>query len=251
MIALVRPISERFAEAITRSPGPPPDLARARAEHAAYVAALTGLVERVIHLPRADDQPDACFVEDMVVVADGQALLGRSGARGRRAEQRAVLEALPGHLVVHALPAGALLDGGDVMRVADRIYVGLSERTNAAGFQAIEALFGPRGLDVRAVRVRDALHLKCHCSSPGRDVVLLTEGFLDPTVFDGLQLALIPPSEAWGANVVGVGDQVLMAEGHPSVRAALNAHDFDPIPLQASEIAKADGSLTCLSILVD
>jgi len=250
MRALVRPVSDSFDRALTRVPGPPPDVARARAEHAAYVAALSAHVDRVIEVPAAPHLPDACFVEDTVVVAGGRALLTRPGAPSRRAELPGVRQALPEHLEVLSMPEGAVLDGGDVLRVGRTLFVGRSARTDAAGVAALREAFAPLDFRVVPVAVRDALHLKCHCSTPGRDVVLLAEGFADPALFTGCRVVPVPAAEAYAANVVGLGQHVLIAQGYPRTAGALNALGFDPIALPVTEIARADGSLTCLSVLV-
>jgi len=250
-VALTRPISDAFDRALTQVPGPAPDVSRARAEHARYVQALSELVDALIEVPAAHHLPDACFVEDTVVVASGHALLTRPGAPSRRAEVAGVRAALPAGLQLHELPDDAVLDGGDVLRIGDRIFVGRSARTDAGGVSALRQTFGPLGYEIVEVAVRDALHLKCHCASPGEGVVLLADGFADPALFRGLQVVSVPREEAYAANVVGIDGHVLVAEGHPQVNAALNALGFDPIPLPVAEIARADGSLTCLSVLVD
>lgn len=250
MIALVRPVSDSFDRALTRKPGPRPDIAGARAEHARYVATLRDLLDEVVVIPPAHDQPDACFVEDMAVVVGDRVVLGRSGAISRRAEQNAVIDDLPASLSRHVLPEGALLDGGDVLHVDDRLFVGVSARTNPAAVHALHDLLAPDGITVVPIQVRDALHLKCHCTSPGPGRVLLAEGFADPELFGPLDVIPVPPSEAYAANVVGIGQHVLVAEGYPYVNETLNRLGFDPIPQPVVEIAKADGSLTCLSILV-
>jgi dimethylargininase len=250
VIALVRPVSDRFAQALRQDPhGPVPDLERARAQHAAYVRAL-GAHATVRRVPADPGAPDACFVEDTVVVAGGRALLTRPGAPSRRREVEAVGGCLPEHLEVHRMTEGTL-DGGDVLRVGRTLFVGRSGRTDDGGVAALERTFGPLGFRVVPLEVRQALHLKCHASAPSDDLVLLARGFADPAPFARVaEVVEIPPAEAWGANVVGLGRAVLVGADHPFVHGALKARGFDPIPLEADAIAQADGSLTCLSVLI-
>lgn len=252
MIALVRPVSKAFAHALVQDPtGCRPDPDRARAEHEAYVDALARLVDAVIEVPADDEAPDACFVEDTVVVAGGRALITRPGAPSRRGEVDAVAAALPAHLEVHRMRAPATLDGGDVLRVGRTLFVGRSGRTDAAGVEALRQVFGPVGYKVVEVSVRDALHLKCHASAVSDEVVLLAEGFADPALFDGVARVLtVHPDDAYAANIVAVGARVLVADGFPRVVDLLNSHGFDPMTVPVGEIARADGSLTCLSVLV-
>jgi dimethylargininase len=249
---LVRPVASSFADALAQqAPGAPIDVALAQAQHAAYVAALRGLGLGVRELPAEAAHPDGCFVEDMAVVAGDRALITRSGAPSRRGEAPSVAAALAGEgLELHQMAAPATLDGGDVLRVGQTLLVGRSGRTNAAGVEALRAAFGPLGYRVRAVAVPAALHLKCYLSSPRPGVLLAARGRVAPAWVEGLgEVVWLPEEEAYAANVVGVGERVLVAAGHPRAAAALAALGLEPVALAVSEIAKADGSLTCLSVL--
>lgn len=250
MIALVRPISDTFADALRQdAASPPPDVVRAREEHAAYVDAL-GRFARITEVPACHAAPDACFVEDVVVVARGTALLTRPGAPSRRREVDAVRAALPNNLEVVAMTEG-ILEGGDVLQVGDHLLVGRSGRTDAAGVAALRQTFEPLGLTVRAIPVPDALHLKCHLTAVRPDLLLLAEGFADPRNLEDLaEIAVIPAREAYAANVIGLGRHVLVADGYPAVAERLTRAGCDPIPLAMREIARADGSLTCLSVRI-
>lgn len=248
--ALVRGVPQTFSAALSAA-GVRPDVAGAQREHRAYVLALEQLVDRTIAVAPDPRFPDCCFIEDTVVVAGGRALITRPGAPSRRGEVEAVAAALPAHLRVLHTPEHACIDGGDVLRVGKTLLVGRSGRTDAAGVRALRRAFEPAGFDVREVRVDGALHLKCGCTAPTNELVLLAAGFLDPRVFDDLaEVAIIPEREAYGANVVVVADKALVAQGHPRVEEVLNEHGLDPTRLNVREIAAADGSLTCLSVLI-
>ena len=141
-LALVRGLSPDFAASALRGVAVPIDQVRAASQHAAYVAALRGLVPHVIELPPADGSPDSCFVEDTVVALGGTVLLASSGAASRRGEPAAVGAALLGlGYDVRVAPAGANVDGGDVLFTGAELFVGLSSRTNAAGAAALQACF--------------------------------------------------------------------------------------------------------------
>lgn len=252
MIALVRDISPNISDALRRTDGDPlPDLAGARREHAAYVAALRRLGADVRVVPGDPRSADACFIEDTAVVAGHTALLTRPGAPSRRGEVAEVERSLPGWLRRVGMRAPATLDGGDVLRVGRTLFVGRSRRTNAAGIDLLRRTFSPDGFTVRPVEVRDALHLKCHASAVGQERVLLARGFADPRIFEGVaEVIEVHPNEAYAANVVAIGRGVLVARGAPGVARHLSAVGFEPILLTMTEIARADGSLTCLSILL-
>lgn len=252
VLALTRAIPDSFVDALAAvRPEPPIDVARARAQHAAYRAALAGLGAEVVVLAADERYPDACFVEDTAVVAAGVALITRPGAPSRRGEGDAVAAALAERVDIATMDAPATLDGGDCLRLGRTLYVGRSARTNAAGIARAAEVFGPRGLRVVALDLPPGvLHLKCVCAPLGDDRVLLVRGALAADVFVGARPVWVPPEEAYAANAVAIGAGVLVADGFPRTREALEGAGFTVHALATSEVRKADGSLTCLSILV-
>src|SRR5689334_8649139 len=164
-------------------PDPPLDVARARAQHAAYVAALRTAGAEVVAVAPADDLPDACFVEDCAVVAGGVALIPRLGAPSRRAEPPAVRAAIAARIPVRDMDAPATLDGGDCLLLGKRLFIGRSARTNAAGAAHARAVFGEVGVEVIEVEVGRWLHLKSACSPIDDNTVLVAEGALPAGTF--------------------------------------------------------------------
>jgi dimethylargininase len=65
-------------------------------------------------------------------VLDDVAVITRPGAPSRRGETRAVADVLGRYRPLVHIEAPATIDGGDVLVLDDRIYVGLSARTNEA-----------------------------------------------------------------------------------------------------------------------
>ena len=252
MRALVRELAGSFADALTAvRPAPPIDVARARAQHAAYVAGLGWLGATVTVLEADERFPDGCFVEDCAVIAGGVALLTRPGAPSRQGEVAVVAAALERLVECATMAAPATLDGGDCLRIGRRIFVGRSARTNQAGLQRLAEVFMPRGLRVVAVTLPPGvLHLKCVCSPLGDGRVLVAEGVLPAGTFEDLTLVEVPRDEAYAANCVAVGGRALMAAGYPGARAAVEAAGLEVRTLDVSETRKADGALTCMSLLL-
>jgi dimethylargininase len=249
MIALVREVPASFAAALSAAPPDPPiDVVRARAEHAAYRAALEACGARVEVLPADEACPDCCFVEDTAVIAGAIAVVTRPGAPSRRAETGPVAAWLRRHVEIVELAAPATLDGGDCMRVGRTIYVGRSARTNGAGIAALAHAL-PRYRVLAVDLPADVLHLKCVCSPLGDDRVLLADGTLPAATFDAA-IVRVPASERYAANAVAIGGHVIVAEGHPRTRDALERAGFATHPVAHGEVRKADGSLTCQSILI-
>jgi dimethylargininase len=250
--AIVRAISASFREAIVQHAAAADiDVALARVQHARYVEALRAAGLAVVELPALDAHPDACFVEDCALVAGGMALVTRSGAPSRVGEADSIAEALSRTHAVARTEAPATIDGGDCLRVGRTWFVGRSARTNAEGARRVREVFGALGFEVVEVPVRGFLHLKCVASRIDDGAVLVAEGAVDSAVFRGLEVVTIPRAEAYAANTVVVNGTALVAAGHPHTRAALERRRLRIVELGLSEIAKADGSLTCMSILLD
>ncbi len=94
------------------------------------------------------------------------------------------------------------------------------------------------------------LHLKCVAAPLGDDRVLIARGTLAAEVFAGCAAVWVPADEAYAANAVALGRGVIVSDGFPRTREALERAGFAVHAVPTSEVRKADGSLTCLSILL-
>ena len=212
------------------------DVALARKQHAAYAAALRDAGAEAELLAADPRQADCCFVEDNVIVAGKRALLTWMGREDRRPESDAVaagLEAL-GYEIVRMTPP-ATLEGGDVLAVAGRLFVGRSGRTNAAGVRALEEF---AGISCVTVPVERCLHLKTAVTEAAPGLLLVNPAWVDPSAFAGLETR-----PAAHPNVLRVGNLTLVSS--PETAAALP--DLETRLLEISEFQKADAGLTCLS----
>jgi dimethylargininase len=249
--AIVRPPSDAFARAIS-SAAAAIDPARARAQHAAYRAALADLVE-LVALPADPELPDACFVDDCAVVLGGQALLTRLGAPSRAAEPERLAGALAGLVdEVHRMTAPATLDGGDVLRLGRTLVAGRSERTGQAGIGQLTRFAEAAGGRVEIAAVpAGTLHLQSAVTALADDAVVGTAELLEQPALRGVANRLVvPPEEAAAANVLAVGTTVLVPAGCPRTAAAVAALGFEVREVDLGEFHKADGGATCLSLLV-
>lgn len=249
--AIVRGVPSSFAAALTGLPlAAPLDVLRAQRQHAAYVAALADLGLEVLALPADEACPDCCFVEDTAVIAAGLALVTRPGAPSRRPEVAAVRAMLERTLPVVTMEAPATLDGGDCLRLGATIYVGRSARTNEAGIAALAAAFAPHGLRVVAVPMpAGVLHLKTVCSPLSDDCMLLAEGTIPPATFVGVHIIPVPADEAHAANVLAVGAAALVPHDAPETARRVTRAGWTVHAIDTSELRRADGALTCPSIL--
>jgi dimethylargininase len=184
-----------------------------------------------------------------VVGAAGVALITRPGAPSRQAEPSAAAAALAARYELEYMAAPATLDGGDCMQVGRTIYIGRSARTNAAGVARLAEVFEPRGMRVIPIDLPPGLlHLKCVCAPLADDRITLADGSISRDAFD-IDVVRVPTAETYAANVLAIGDRVLVAEGYPRTHEALTRAGYRVQTLATSEFHKADGALTCLSIL--
>jgi dimethylargininase len=250
MIALTRAVPPSIADCeLTHLTRTPIDYSRARAQHAAYERALEACGCRVQRLPDAPELPDSVFVEDAAVVFDEIAIVARPGAASRRAETASVAAALREWRPLAAIEAPGALDGGDVLRLGRRVFVGLSTRTNEHGARQLEQAIAPFGYRVTRVRVRECLHLKSAATAASAATVLLNPAWIDAQLFD--DWVAVDPGEPGAANVLCVGGRVLAAAAYPRTRARLAARGLSIVDVDASELAKAEGALTCCSLVIE
>jgi dimethylargininase len=252
--AVVRPPGDSFIAAIS-STSATIDVALARDQHAAYCQTLAAAGLTVEMLPPDERFPDSCFMQDPAVVIGGRdattrrAIIGRPGAPSRQGEEVAVAAALARRFPLTRLIPPATLEGGDVLILPDRVVVGRSVRTNAAGIAQLAVALAGTGLPVYAAPVEPYLHLLTAVTHIGKGVLLAIEGWPLPPPLADLNVLRVPPEEAYAANSLGVGEHVIVPAGHPRTETMLRAHGFDILSVPMSEFAKADGGVTCLSLV--
>ncbi|MCF3175964.1 N(G),N(G)-dimethylarginine dimethylaminohydrolase [Streptomyces sioyaensis] len=246
--ALVRRPGPRLAEGlVTHIDRRPVDPALALRQWETYVQVLRDHGWQTTEVAPADDCPDAVFVEDTLVMFRNVALLARPGARPRRPEvpaARAAAEALG--CSVNEIRAPGTLDGGDVLKVGDTVYVGRGGRTNGEGIRQLRAAFEPLGAHVVAVPVSRVLHLKSAVTAlPDGTVIGHPPLVDDPALFP----RFLPVPEESGAHVVLLGGgKLLMAAGAPKSAELLTDLGYQPVVVDIGEFEKLEGCVTCLSV---
>ena len=248
--------------AITRKPSPlletgerthigrdPIDLRRALEQHEGYRAALAQLGATVTCLDDADEFPDGVFVEDTALVLDEVAISMRPGAESRRGEVSGIITALMNYREVITIGAPATIDGGDIVVAGRKILVGKSARSNADGIQALDSLTRRLGYTVRGVRMTGCLHLKSGCTALPDGSLLINRDWIDARDLGDFDLVDVPKDEPWGGDVAFIGDTVIAAAAFPRTLETLGAHGFAVRPVDVSEFAKAEGGVTCMSLI--
>ncbi len=251
-LAITRGISPRLADCeLTHLERSPIDLEAAREQHREYEELIVALGWAVLRLPAAEDLPDCVFVEDAAVVLPEVAVICRPGAASRRPETALIEQALAPYRPLTRIEEAGTLDGGDVLRVGRTLYVGVSRRSNQAGRAQLEAALAPFGYRVRSVPFHDCLHLKSAVTLVAADTLLLNPRWVDGSHFPYLRVLEVDPAEPFAANTLLIEDVVVFPAGHVRTRARLEAAGLQVLPVNQSELAKAEGGVTCCSLLLE
>jgi dimethylargininase len=249
-IALVRRPSERLAEGVVEHiERVPVDLARALDQWEQYVAAFHDAGWDVVEVPASPAHPDSVFVEDTVVMFRNVAVVARAGHPSRRGEEVATEAVLDGlGCSLNRVREPATLDGGDVLKVGDTVYVGRGGRTNAAGVAQLRRVLAPLGARVVPVPVTRVLHLKTAVTALPDGTVIGYEPFVDDErVFD----RFLPVPEPHGTAVVLLGgDRLLMSAAAPRTAVLLEDLGYEVVRVDIGEFEKLEGCVTCLSVRV-
>lgn len=249
-MALTRDISPALQDcALTHLAREPIDVDRARTQHAAYEAALAELGCDVRRLDADEGMPDSVFIEDTAVVLDEVAVITRPGAPSRRGETAAVADALAAHRRLVRLEAPARLDGGDVLVVDRRVFVGRSERTNMTGIRQLRDALRKHGYTVEGVPLHGCLHLKTAVTHVGGGRLVINRAWVPAEAFAGLELIDADPGEPFAANALLVGERVIYPAEFSRTRERLEAAGIGILPVPADELAKAEGGVTCCSLV--
>jgi len=252
MYALIRPVSPAMARCeLTHLARSPIDVALAQQQHSCYARTLASLGCRLVELEAEPDLPDSVFVEDTVVVLDEIAVLTRPGAVSRQPEVISVGAALERWRTCVRIEAPGTLDGGDVLRVGRDLYVGESGRSNAAGIAQLASAIAPFGYRTMGVPLRGCLHLKSAITCVGADTLLINDAWVDRAHWPGMRFVAVVPEEPHAANSLTVGETLIHAASAPRTRERLEAAGLRVVALDVSEIEKAEGGVTCCSVLFE
>ncbi len=252
MIAWTREVPSSIASCeLTHLERVPIDATKARAQHARYESALTDAGMEVRRLAPLDEHPDAVFVEDTAVVLDELAIITRPGATSRRGELASVTEVLARYRKLGFIREPATIDGGDVLVIEKDIFIGLTPRTNKEGIGQFASMVEPHGYRVHATTVTGCLHLKSAVTRAGPDTLLMNPDWVSQVRLAGWNLVFVDPREASAANVLWTGKVTIMAEEYPgTAERLLRAGDVELVGVPAGELAKAEGGVTCCSLLM-
>src|SRR5713226_7782283 len=173
----------------------PIDLAVAQKQHHAYENLLGKLGARVICLPAEPDLPDSMFVEDPAIVLDELAVILPLGTETRRREASSLAQALSRFRKLESITLPGTLEGGDVLRIGRKLFVGLTRRSNAEGIRQLAAILAPFPYEVIVVPVTGCLHLKSAVTCLGRNTLLANRAWFDTAPLAEYECIDVDPAE--------------------------------------------------------
>jgi dimethylargininase len=220
-------------------------------QHENYVQALKNLGCDVLELPAEPNMPDSVFVEDAAFILPEVAVITQPGADSRKSETESIARALsPLKKFVH-LTEPATLDGGDVLVLGKRIFIGLSTRSNLEAINQLNSLLAEYGYSATGIQLHDCLHLKTAVSRVDDSTLLINKNWLDTHHFENFHLINVHPDEPFAANCLPVADSVIYPTSFPKTHARLEGAGYKVVKVDVSELAKAEGAVTCCSLIIN
>jgi dimethylargininase len=251
VIAITREVSPRCNECeITHIERTPIDLDVARAQHHKYVNVLKKLGCKVIDLPAEADLPDSVFVEDTAFILPEAAVITRPGADSRKPETESIVRALKPLIKLVYVREPATVDGGDVLVLGKKIYIGLSTRSNQEAIDQLNKELGEYGYIVTGVQLHDCLHLKSAVTRVDDTTLLINKSWVDTHHFENYDWIEVHPTEPFAANCLPVGEWIVFPTAFPKTRERLVNKGYKIVTVDVSELAKAEGALTCCSLII-
>ncbi len=250
-VAITRPVSPSIGRCeLTHIAREPIDAEHAASQHRQYEMALAEAGCEIFRLPEAPEFPDGVFVEDTAVVFDEIAVMTRPGAESRRGETGSVAAVLGNYRQLAHIQAPGTLDGGDVLTVGRRVFVGVGRRSNASGAGQLQEALQPFGYEVVLVEAHDCLHLKSAVTRLGGTTLLINPDWTDPGQFAGCEFLSVDPMEPFAANALMVRDALIYPTTCPRTRKLLEGRGYKILAVDLSELARAEGAVTCCSLVV-
>lgn len=250
LTAITRAVSPAIAQCeLSFIPRQPIDLVKARAQHHAYEKLLADLGARVLSLPEEPELPDSMFVEDPALVLDELAVIFPLGTETRRREAPTIAAALKPHRKLEYVHLPGMVEGGDILRLGRKLFVGLTARSDAEGIGQLACIVALYGYDVVGVATPGCLHLKSAVTALDERTLLANRAWFDWSLFPGYDWVDVDPAEPHAGNALALSGKIIFPASFPRTRARIEARGFSVAPLDIAELQKAESGLTCSSLI--
>ena len=252
LTALTRRVSNAINKCqLTYTERKPIDVEKAQLQHRNFEKYLEKIGVKVISLEADSALPDCTFIEDTTIVTDEIAVIMYMGAIARRAEAEKVVEALEKFRPLKFINDSGTIEGGDVIKVGETLYVGISTRTNLAGINQLAALLAPYSYDIVPVKVTGCLHLSTGATYLGNRTFLINPQWIDASTFKDFDVIAVDANEPFAANTLNLKGKILLPESSVKTSEKISKKGFDVNTLNISELEKAEAGLTCMCVLFE
>ncbi len=249
--AIVRSPSASLVNGLTTSSElGKPDYDLALIQHQNYINALSQCGLEVTVLPPLEAFPDSCFVEDVALLTEHSGIFTRPGAQTRQGEVGHIKQTIQMFFKdrISKIITPGTIEAGDILRIEDHFFIGLSARTNQAGAQQMIQLLNHQGYTASTVLLKKFLHLKTGVSYLEQGYLLVSGELVNHPAFAHLNQIVVDADESYAANCIMVNGTILLAQGYPKTKKSITDQGFSVIELDVSEFRKVDGGLSCLSL---
>lgn len=225
------------------------DIEKAQYQHHEYCKVLEKIGLTLIKIPENEIHPDSCFVQDPCVIFGKTAIITKQKPTSRKGEGEMIKQVIKHFKKIKIMTGQATMDGGDVMVTPTKIFIGLSQRTNQAGIDQYKTFLKNENLPpVITISVEKYLHLMSSVTYIGKNTIVISK-LADESYFKGFRKIYVPTKEAYASNCLSVNDYVIIPKGYPQLKNQIQKQTFKVVGIDISEFKKADGGVTCLSIL--
>ena len=247
--AIVRKPGKSFHNGLTTSNLGKPDYDKTILQHSEYTNALRKVGLELIELEADEKFPDSTFVEDTAIVNEEVAVISNLGAPSRQGEEQEIKRILEKQYnTIEMINSPGTLEGGDVLRVENQYYIGLSKRTNREGARELTNILKNHGYTCSTVPLINFLHLKSGISYVGDNTLIIAGEFKDNHIFKSYNRIKVEKNEMYAANSIMINDYILIPKGYDILLKALSNLGYKTLEIDTSEFKKMDGGLSCLSI---
>ena len=248
--AIVRRPGRNFSRGITTANLGAPNYQKSLRQHRAYCKVLERCGLKLMVLDPDLLHPDAPFVEDTAIIAGKLAMITRLGDVRRRGEEERISGILAGTFGIRTIQPPGSIDGGDVLKINNHFYVGISQRTNESGAKQLSSFLLEEGFTSSFVPVVNSLHLKTGATYIGNNTIIATQEFARMEEFGKFRIVVVNPDDSYAANCLLVNGNLLIPANFPNAKERIQEiSKIDIIEVQMSEFQKMNGGLTCLSII--
>ncbi len=230
----------------------PIQLSEALKQHSLYAEALSRAGLNVMMHEVNPESPDAVFVEDVAIILDEIAIITSMGTASRRSEVDSMAKIISRYRdTVHHVHLPATIEGGDVLRVGKKLFVGVSSRTNRAGISTLSEIVSPFGYQVVPVEVSGCLHLKTGVTALNDESFVLNSAWIETSPFNDYLLIEVAHNEPFAANVLRVDENLILNGAYPLTAKKIQNAGFSFDLVDISELGKAEAGLTCMSLIFE